>query len=138
MGPKYSDRYRGLVDLWRWSDREVLLYALVKQFSHHKILLLVPRHWCFSHLLYIIERQLSRCLDRGCYCRLSGLACESTSYSKFSIMGEGGGLQYKLCHYYCCVAWKEGRSNGSISHKSPHSILAPDVQRIPSCLCNIG
>ena len=26
LGPKQSDRYQGVVDLWRWSVREVLLY----------------------------------------------------------------------------------------------------------------
>ena len=30
LGPKYSDRYRGLVDPWRWSVREGLLYVYSK------------------------------------------------------------------------------------------------------------
>ena len=29
FGPKESDRYRRVVDLWRWSVREVLLYIYI-------------------------------------------------------------------------------------------------------------
>ena len=29
LGPEYSDPYRAVVDLWRWSVREVLLYIYI-------------------------------------------------------------------------------------------------------------
>ena len=56
LGPELSHQYREVIDLWRWSVREVLLYMLF----HFRAINLIDLCVYYLYVLYNISTHMCR------------------------------------------------------------------------------